>query len=197
MISLKDGKKLAMLARKSIRSSFYDEKLEISEEIKKKFSEKQGVFVTLNIRGELRGCIGYPEPVMPLFEAIIEAAKSAAFHDPRFAPLSKEEFEEITIEMSVLTKPEQIKVLKPSDYCKCIKIGEDGLIAQGGFHNKGLLLPQVFTEYNADPEMALCMTCQKAGLSSDAWRNLDVKVFKFQAQIFAEEDGKVIEKKIG
>lgn len=185
-----------MLARKSIRSHFYNEEVKISDDIKKKFSEKQGVFVTLNMHGELRGCIGYPEPVLPLYEAVVEAAKSAAFHDPRFAPLTKEEFENITLELSVLTKPEQIKVLKADDYLKCIKIGEDGLIVQGSFHNKGLLLPQVFTEYDADPEMALSMTCQKAGLRSDAWRNLDVKVFKFQAQIFAEEDGKVVEKKI-
>lgn len=194
MIGLKDGEKLVMLARKSIRSHFYNEEVKISDDIKKKFSEKQGAFVTLNMHGELRGCIGYPEPVLPLYEAIIEAAKSAAFHDPRFAPLTKNEFEEITIEISVLTKPEQIKVLKSDDYLKCIKIGEDGLIAEGGFHNRGLLLPQVFTEYDADPEMALSMTCQKAGLSSDAWHNLDVKVFKFQAQIFSEEDGKVVEK---
>lgn len=196
MLILKDGEKLVMLARKSIRSYFYNEKQEISGEIMKKFSEKQGVFVTLNMHGELRGCIGYPEPVLPLYEAVVEAAKSAAFNDPRFAPLSKEEFENITIELSVLTKPKQIKVLKSDDYLKCIKIGEDGLIAERGFHNRGLLLPQVFTEYEADPEMALSMTCQKAGLSPDAWRNLDVKVFKFQAQIFAEEDGKVVEKKI-
>ncbi|MDO8740663.1 MAG: TIGR00296 family protein [Candidatus Woesearchaeota archaeon] len=196
MLSLKDGEKLVMLARKSIRSQFYNEDVKISDITKKKFSEKQGVFVTLNMHGELRGCIGYPEPVLPLYEAIVEAAKSAAFHDPRFASLTKEEFESITIEISVLTKPEQIKVLKADDYLKYVKIGEDGLIAQAGFHNRGLLLPQVFTEYEADPEMALSMTCQKAGLSSDAWRNLDVKVFKFQAQIFAEEDGKVVEKKI-
>ena len=71
---------------------------------------KQGCFVTLKIDEKLRGCIGFPEPVFPLYKSIIESAKSAAFSDPRFLPLKKEELDEVEIEVSVLTKPELIKV---------------------------------------------------------------------------------------
>jgi len=143
------------------------------------------VFVTLNIDGELRGCIGFPEPVLPLYEAVIESARSAAFSDPRFMPLSKEEFDKVHIELSVLTVPELIKVKKSEDYLNKIKIGSDGLIIRGEY-GSGLLLPQVFTEYKCNPKKALEMTCQKAGLSSDAWKDLKNKIFKFQAHIFEE-----------
>ena len=182
-LSKDDGKELIKLARESISSYFSDSDVKVDENIKKKFSSKQGVFVTLNINGELRGCIGYPEPVLPLYEAVVSAAKSAGFSDPRFGPLSEEEFKKIEIELSVLSVPELIKVSKFEDYIGKIKIGEDGLIIRSEF-GSGLLLPQVFVEYGCDVVKALEMTCQKAGLSSDAWKELDNKIYKFQAQIF-------------
>lgn len=180
-----DGKELIKLARQSINSYFSGSDLEISENIKKKFSTKQGVFVTLNLNNELKGCIGFPEPVMPLYNAIIEAAKPAAFSDPRFMPLSKDEFKDVKVELSVLTVPELINVKESKEYLDKIKVGEDGLIIRSEF-GSGLLLPQVFTEYNCDVAKALEMTCQKANLSSDAWKELDNKIYKFQAQIFKE-----------
>lgn len=184
-LSLSDGKELIKLARNSINSCFLDNDLKVSETIKKKFSAKQGVFVTLTSEGELRGCIGYPEPVLPLYDAIIESAHSAAFSDPRFSPLSRSEFDSVHIELSVLTVPELIKVKKPEEYLKKIKIGSDGLIIRGDY-GSGLLLPQVFTEYRCNVKKALEMTCQKAGLNSDAWKDLNNKIFKFQAQIIEE-----------
>lgn len=183
----KDGKLLIEIARKSISSNLDgngDIFLAVDDSLKKKFSENGAGFVTLNIGGELRGCIGYTEALFPLWETIAKAAQSAAFQDPRFPPLSKEEFEKIKIEISVLTKPEEIKG-KKEDFPKKIKIGKHGLIVESD-KRAGLLLPQVFTEYNVDSEKALEMTCQKAGLPNSAWKEPGCKVYSFSAQIFEE-----------
>jgi len=185
ILSDQDGKELIMLSRQSISSYFSHTNLKIGERIKKRFSKKQGVFVTLMLGGELRGCIGYAEPILPLYNAIIEAAQSAAFSDSRFNPLSNDEFKDVKIELSVLSVPELISVEKSDDYIGKIKIGEDGLIIKSGF-GSGLLLPQVFAEYKCDAVKALEMTCQKAGLDSDAWKDIRNKVYKFQAHIFNE-----------
>ena len=184
MVTKEQGKKLLKLARESIKNSFSGKKTDIAPY--KEFSKKQGVFVTLNLRGNLRGCIGYPEPIMPLNKAIVDAARAAAFSDPRFPSLEKWEFEKMKIEISVLTVPERIDVKDYSQYLKEIKIGEDGLIIRSEW-GSGLLLPQVFTEYDCDVKKALEMLCQKAGLEPNEWRNLDNKIFKFQAQIFSEQ----------
>ena len=190
MVELAEAKELIKLTRDSINAYFSGKELKINDELKKTFSDKRGCFVTLTIDGELRGCIGFPEPVFPLYKAIVDAAKSAAFSDPRFSPLTEEEFKDVSVEISVLTKPELVKVGKAEDYLKKIKVGEDGLIIRGTY-GSGLLLPQVFKEYNCDAKQALEMTCQKAGLSPDAWMDLSNKIYKFQAQIFSEENGKV------
>lgn len=187
MISKADGKMLIGLARESIAAEFSEESVKAKPELVKKFSTPQGGFVTLTIDGELRGCIGYVEPVFPLFETIIRTAKAAAFEDPRFPPLQKEEFRHVKIEISVLTLPELMKVEKAEDYLRMIRIGEDGLIIRSR-SGSGLLLPQVFTEYRSTPKTALEMTCQKAGLPSDAWKDLSNKMYKFQAEIFSEKE---------
>jgi len=174
---------LLKLARDSITSYFTKKEIDISKV--KKFSKKQGVFVTLTKNNELRGCIGFPEPYLPLYKAVIQAAKSAAFSDPRFMPLQEKELNEIKIEISVLSVPKLIEVKKPKEYLKKIKIGEDGLIIRSDY-GSGLLLPQVFVEYNCDVKQALEMLCQKAGLPSEAWKNLDNKIYKFQAEILKE-----------
>jgi uncharacterized protein len=179
------GIELIKLARQSINSYLNKTSIKLTKEFKELYLKKQGLFVTLTLDGNLRGCIGYPEPVLPLYEAIIGAAQAAAFDDPRFPKLSKEEFKHLKIEISVLTIPEHIDVKKPEDYLKEIKIGKDGLIIRSRF-GSGLLLPQVFTEYKCTVEQALEMTCEKAGLSSEDWKNLENKLYKFQAQIFSE-----------
>jgi len=142
-LSQKDGKELIKLARQSINSYFSNKELNVDDNINKKYSQKQGVFVTLNIDDNLRGCIGFPEPTLPLYEAIIEAAKSAAFSDPRFEPLSKDEFKDVKIEVSVLSVPELIKVIKAEEYIDKIKIGYDGLIIRG-YNASGLLFPGIY-----------------------------------------------------
>ncbi len=180
MTSLDDATKLVKLARQSISSSFTKETAD--KKLTAHLREKQGVFVTLHLDKNLRGCIGFPEPIMPLQDAVIAAAKSAAFHDPRFSPVTKKELEKIDIEISILTVPQE---LKAKDYPKQIKIGEDGLIIRSSY-GSGLLLPQVFAEYNCTPEEALFMTCQKAGLPPNFWKNNPCKIYKFQAEIFHE-----------
>ncbi len=192
MISLQDAEKIIKLARDAISSVFEAKQVEVSKELMEKFSKPQGVFVTITIDKQLRGCIGFVEPVFPLYDAIVKAAKSAAFEDPRFPRLQKQEFKNIEVEISVLTVPQLIKVVKPDDYIKRINIGKDGLIIRSSF-GSGLLLPQVFNRYDCNPKQALQMTCHKAGLDEDAWRDLKNKIYKFQAQIFKEENGKVVE----
>lgn len=185
MISLEQGKRLIKLARESISCYFLGKEVDVRD-YKKEFSEVLGVFVTLNKNGELRGCIGFPEGVFPLYEGVIKAARSAAFSDPRFVPLEKDELKDITVEVSVLTKPRRIVVKKAEDYIKNIKVGRDGLIVRSSF-GSGLLLPQVAIEYKWDSRTFLEQTCVKAGLDRDSWKDLEnYVVFKFQSQVFSE-----------
>ncbi len=196
MFSLAQGKKLIKLARDSIESDLFHKEFKVSDSIAKEFSDRLGCFVTLTIDGELGGCIGFPEPVYQLFHAIEQGAKSAAFSDPRFLPLNKKEYSKVNVEISVLTKPELIKVKKATDYFEHIKIGRDGLIIRSSMGASGLLLPQVFTEYNCNPEQALRMVCQKSGLNLEAWKDLSNKIYRFSAQIFKETPSGVVEEKL-
>jgi AmmeMemoRadiSam system protein A len=182
MLKKEDGKELIKLAKEAIQSYFKQESLSISEAVKKRFSEKKGVFVTLKKGRQLRGCIGYIEPMFPLYEAVANAAKHAAFGDPRFPSLTEGELKDISFEISVLSSPKQIT----GDIPKQIKIGKHGLIIEKGNYS-GLLLPQVFTEFSVnDAESALEMTCEKAGLPAGSWQEKDAKVYIFECQIFTE-----------
>ncbi len=183
LLTDEQGKKLVELARASIESWFQHEEVDLRPF--SEFSENRGVFVTINKEDRLRGCIGFPEPVFPLSKAIADAARAAAFKDPRFPGLDESELVDIKVEISVLTLPEQIIVDNIEDMPKQVKIGEDGLIIRESTA-AGLLLPQVFTEWKADSVKALEMTCEKAGLDKDAWKDKKYRVFKFQAQIFKE-----------
>lgn len=192
MFSLDKGKKLVDLAKLSINSIFDNKTVDLTKY--KEFSKKQGVFVTLKKQGELRGCIGYPQAYFPLNEAVNKAAIAAAFEDTRFPEVKKAELKEIEFEISVLTIPERIDAKKPEDYLKKIKIGRDGLIIKNRF-TSGLLLPQVAPEWGWTVLEFLENTCLKAGLSRNAWKDADVEVYSFQAQIFSEENGVVVEKR--
>lgn len=128
-------------------------------------------FVTLMCKGELRGCIGYVEPVKSLAQAVAHCAEAAAFADPRFPPVTPNELPYLRVEVSVLSP------LRPVADPQEIQIGTHGLfISQGGRH--GLLLPQVATEFGWDRETFLRQTCLKAGLSGDAWmRGAEIQAF--------------------
>jgi uncharacterized protein (TIGR00296 family) len=164
------------------------------------FRQKSGVFVTLTTHpgDDLRGCIGYPEPIAPLIEALTDSAVSAASRDPRFPPVRPGELGSIKVEVSLLTPPEEIKVGRSTELPARISVGEDGLIVQRD-GARGLLLPQVPVEWGWRAEEFLSQTCAKAGLSPDAWHMLGTKVFRFQAEVFSELEprGKVARRKLG
>ncbi|MBS7643024.1 TIGR00296 family protein [Candidatus Bathyarchaeota archaeon] len=192
-----EGSYLVKLARKAIENYLKTGKsIAVPKDVPPKLTEKCGVFVTLNTissgRKELRGCIGFPRPVMPLVKATIDSAISAAVGDPRFPQLELSELSNIVVEVSVLTPPELINAGTPSEYPKLIRIGRDGLIVERGW-NSGLLLPQVPVEWDWNEEEFLSHCCLKAGLPPDSWLVPGTKIYRFQAIIFEEEtpDGKV------
>ncbi len=179
-----DGEIAVKLARRAIEE-YIDIKLIVKNSYGGKFVEKRGVFTTLTKNGELRGCIGFPEPVYPLGEAVIKSAIAAAVNDPRFPPVSKEEIDDLIVEVSLLTKPEIIQVNKRSEIPSRIKIGKHGLIAtRDGF--SGLLLPQVAVEENMDPKKFLDSVCWKAGMEPGCWMDSDTRIETFTAEIFYE-----------
>ncbi len=195
MLTINQGKELISLARSSVKTFFENRKVSIRPTKDKLLRVKRGVFVTLLTypKKELRGCIGFPYPELTLVEAVQKAALSSAFQDTRFMPINKEELERIVFEVSVLSEPEQI-ICKPKDYEKNIRIGEDGLIIQRGYLG-GLLLPQVPVEQKWGCKEFLENICYKAGLSPDMINDEGTRLWKFQAQIFAEEkpNGEVAE----
>lgn len=174
-----DEKYLLMLARETLEKKFkneiYTPQTPPSETLTKLF----GVFVTLTEKGELRGCIGYIQPVLPLNEAVKEMVLSAAFKDPRFSPLTSSELKEISIEISVLTPLELI------DDINKIEVGKHGIFIKKGYYS-GLLLPQVATDYGWDRTTFIEQTCRKAGMGKDEWKK-GAEIYIFSAQIFNEE----------
>lgn len=145
--------------------------------------EPRGAFVTLTTAsGDLRGCIGTILPLAPLDETVARMAVSAAAEDPRFPPVSSRELDGLHLDISALTVPEP--VTDPA----LIEVGRHGLIVTRG-HRKGLLLPQVPTEWGWDREEFLGHTCRKAGLPSDAWREPGTVIEWFEAEVWGEKDG--------
>lgn len=184
-ISDLDGIHLVQMARKIVTSYLKNDERIVDEEFNSKFDFKAGVFVTLNKENNLRGCIGFPSPVKKLHKGLTDAAISASTRDTRFSPVSLDELDKITFEVTVLTPPEEIKVDEYSKYLSEIKVGRDGLIVENSFAS-GLLLPQVPTEYGWNEKEFLEYTCQKAGLEKEAWKDNSTKILKFQGIIFKE-----------
>jgi AmmeMemoRadiSam system protein A len=140
--------------------------------------ENRGAFVTLTVDGQLRGCIGYPLPVKPLDETIIEMAVAAATQDTRFEPLRADELKRLKIEISVLGLPKPVR--GPEE----VEVGRHGIIVSKGYF-KGLLLPQVPVEHGWDRETYLRHGCLKAGLPPEEWKN-GARIEVFTAQVFSE-----------
>jgi hypothetical protein len=137
-----------------------------------------GAFVTLHRNGDLRGCIGHIEPTEPLGRVVPRCAVAASSSDPRFPAVTTSELDAIEIEISLLGPLEPIA--GPQD----ILVGRDGLVVERGWQ-RGLLLPQVATEWGWDAEAFLAHTCQKAGLPRDAWKQ-GTKIWRFEAEVFGE-----------
>ena len=139
-----------------------------------------GAFVTLTISGELRGCIGFFEPVYPLVESVARASVKAALDDHRFPPVRPSELSLIRLEISVLSGKTPIESLAG------ISVGRDGLYLETDAAH-GLLLPQVATEYRWDAETFLVHVFRKCGLSPAPIGTPGVTVYRFTAEIFSEE----------
>jgi len=176
--SAEQRRAMLALARAAIVSAFDDKPLSRTSE-PSCFSLSQGVFVTLEVHGKLRGCIGVIEPREPLRESIVHCAQSAAFHDPRFPSLRAEELSGLAIEISVLSELFPIALRQ-------IQIGKHGLLVATENH-RGLLLPQVATEHKLSREEFLEETCHKADLPRDAWRAPQTKIYAFTCEIFRED----------
>ena len=132
MISDESGQYLVDIAKKTILHYLETgERLELPDDYPEELDEKLGVFVTLNENNDLRGCIGYAEPIEPAIVATIEVAIAAAFNDPRFPKVTEDEFEKLDFEVTVLTKPEIIYVAHPDQYIDEIEIGNNVIISYG------------------------------------------------------------------
>ncbi|HOP07731.1 MAG TPA: AmmeMemoRadiSam system protein B [candidate division Zixibacteria bacterium] len=136
-------------------------------------------FVTITKEGQLRGCIGHTQAVEPLYKTVAYCAVQAGVADPRFPPVSRLEVNGLHFEISVLTPMQQVNSVDE------IEVGRDGLMLVAGQH-RGLLLPQVATDYGWNREEFLQNTCRKASLPTDAWRQSSTEIYRFQALVFEE-----------
>jgi AmmeMemoRadiSam system protein A len=171
---------LLQLARGTLEAHFRGDPVpRLASDRAEAFGTARGLFVTLKLAGRLRGCIGTLSPEGDLSGVVAEFARRAAFEDPRFPPLDASELPDCEIEISVLTAPE------PLEGASDLVVGRDGLIVEKGGH-RGLLLPQVATEWGFSAERFLSEVCRKAGLEAGAWKEPAVRVWRFQAEVFGE-----------
>jgi uncharacterized protein len=182
-LSDRDKKLLLQIARDSIEAHLLDKPAPRLSAVPPSLCQPRGAFVSLHRRGQLRGCIGYLEAVQPLGETVREMAAAAAFQDPRFRPLGREELADLEVEISVLSPMQLVNNIDQ------IQVGTHGLyIIQG--RCRGLLLPQVATEYHWDRLTFLAQTCGKAGLPADAWKDPATQIYLFTAEVFADQPQK-------
>ena len=181
MRSLSEAERAALLqlAREAVIEAVCRERLPEDIPSQGIFAERHGVFVTLHVRGRLRGCIGVIEPDEPLGEAVVRSAVSAAVRDPRFPALRAEEIDILQIEISLLSTPQ---VVQPGE----IQLGRHGLLVIRGA-KRGLLLPQVAVEHRLNMEQFLAETCYKAELPRDAWRDPETRILAFTCEVFSED----------
>ena len=183
-----EGKALLLVARKTIQEALLEQKK--SERSPSptlespRYLEKWGTFVTLTIDGALRGCIGHIIPQESLIEGVRINAINAAFHDPRFRPVSKNEFPRVKIEVSILTEPVPLSFSDANDLTTKLRSGIDGVIIKKGFR-QATFLPQVW-EQLPDKDSFLTHLCTKAGLDGEAWKREGIEVYIYQVQAFEE-----------
>jgi AmmeMemoRadiSam system protein A len=181
MLTQEQRTQLLRIARQSIEAALDGRRPEVDEgQLDDTLRRPSGAFVSLHTKdGALRGCIGSIQPVAPLCQAIVSSAVHAAFRDPRFHPLRKDELGNVQIEISVMSP------IGPVSSVDEIEVGRDGLIISRG-SRIGLLLPQVATSYGWDRETFLRQTCVKAGLPPDTWQSEGCRIEKFSAEVFSE-----------
>jgi len=175
--SQQERSQLLRLAHESIESALAGHEIPLDPPTSH-LAQPRGVFTSLHLHGQLRGCVGYVLPAGSIYRAVGETARAAAFEDNRFSPVTLAEAPHLEIELSILTPPQPIAA-------EAIEIGRHGLlISQGG--RRGLLLPQVPVEHHWDRVTFLEQTCRKAGLPGDAWQNGAV-IEAFSAEVFGDD----------
>ena len=181
ILSTSDKIFLLRVAREAIKSELSREPFTMpSPPASPALQEHRGAFVTLHEHGNLRGCIGNFVSNRPLYETVADMAVSAAFNDPRFPPLQLSEFGEIDLEISALTPLEPIKDVD------IIEVGTHGIYLINGPY-RGVLLPQVATEYGWDRYTFLDQTCLKAGMAPGCWKDPSTQILVFSAEVFGEK----------
>ena len=187
MLTEEQGKALLLLARQRI-----EEHLGIAprdadgrEQAGEVAQEKRGVFVTLHQDGVLRGCIGSLAATEPLVDALNRNAVNAAFHDPRFEPLTAAELADLHVEVSILTEPQLLPHADADELLRRLRPGIDGVILQSPGGEQATFLPQVWQQLPG-VEQFLAQLCRKAGLAETAWRSGNLAISTYQVQSFAE-----------
>lgn len=179
MLSDNEAVGLLQIAREAITSLVKHQDYAPAPREEKALNERSGCFVTIKRNGQLRGCIGNFQSKIPLFRGVAEMAVAAASQDPRFAPLEEVELDDLELEISVLSPLQKI------DDIERIEVGTHGIYLEKNF-SRGVLLPQVATEYGWDRLTFIRQTCNKAGLPADAWQDRDTEIYIFSAQIINE-----------
>jgi AmmeMemoRadiSam system protein A len=179
-LSNQEKRELLKLARAAITQAVVQNQLPGSPMVSGRLAEFGSAFITIFCLGQLRGCVGHAGRTLSLAETVVQAAVSASRNDPRFAPLTPDELNDVIIEISVLSQPERIN---PNE----IEIGKHGLLIVRDA-KRGLLLPQVAIEHAFDAQRFLDETCRKAGLPPNAWRDPETTVMAFTAEVFSEKE---------
>lgn len=179
--SLSDASRryLIELARRSISLKLDNADLPRTPPTDPALLEPRGAFVTLKTMTKLRGCIGRMESDRPLWETVATMARASAFEDPRFPPVTKDELDGISVEISILTPFERLE--NPES----LEVGKHGLLIEKGF-NRGVLLPQVAVDHGWSAEEFLANVCLKASLPLDAWRHPEARLYVFSALVIEE-----------
>ncbi|MDE1851733.1 MAG: TIGR00296 family protein [Candidatus Micrarchaeota archaeon] len=187
--SIKQGEELVKAARHAIElcatTPKFDER--IIEKSIEGFKESKGIFITIEHypTRAVRGSIGITNPIAPVSKSLVEAAVSAAIDDPGYVPVSHQELDDITVGVSVLSKPERIRGKTQDSIKRQVKVGRDGLIIKYGYH-EGVLLPIVPIEQRWNKEQFLDNLCASANLPLHVWKTQDAVLYRFTAQLFRE-----------
>lgn len=176
---------LLILSRRVLENELYHSNHDLSEFDIPEFEEDRGLFVTLHIKGKLRGCIGRLEARNSIYRNVIELSKAAAFEDHRFKNLTSKELPDVRIEISLLTKPELVKGDSSVEKVMKIKPKKDGVIISSGSRN-ATFLPQVWDSLPIREDF-ISDLCRKAGLTPDYWQHYDLEVSTYRVEHFEEE----------
>ncbi len=193
MFSVQDKKSILLIARQAIEHRLETgEKLGADSDVQflvtEALEKNRACFVTLkkNIV-ELRGCMGHLEAMQPLYLDVIDNAVAAAFEDPRFFPVTKDELRDIEIEVSVLTEPKRLEYSSSQEIMDKLIVGVDGVIVRRGDKN-ATYLPQVWDEM-LEKHNFLSSLCLKADLPPDAWEKPGIEIFTYRVEVVTEEVG--------